>query len=81
VAVEATEAPREDEATFVVPLCCALPLPELVRPRPLRLARSWGVTRETNFSAAVVPVRRIVWRTPPETTCAVGIACFAAANR
>jgi hypothetical protein len=67
--------PREfDCITSDLPLLLGAPPRELPsRPLPLRFPRSRGVIKEANFSAPVVPVRRMVRSMVPSVTAAVRI--------
>jgi hypothetical protein len=68
------DRPDAYDGTVVLPAIDAFCVCVLARFRSLRLARSCGVIRVTNFSAAVTPVMRIVRSRVPDRTAAVRIA-------
>jgi hypothetical protein len=74
--------PRElDWSTMLPPPPPPPPLRKLPpRPLPLRFPRNWGLIREANLSAPVVPVSRIVRCRRPCVTVPVRIAAAAAAS-
>jgi hypothetical protein len=74
--------PRElDWSTMLPPPLPPPPFRKLPpRPLPLRFPRNWGLIREANLSAPVVPVSRIVRCKRPCVTVPVRIAAAAAAS-